>query len=282
MDETPGQPPEVPPPPGDPSAVGETLRPRGIGQVLGEALRVYRENAGRLWILVAVVVVPLSFLSWLISTVFLGPVTSVATVGGQTVEVVESRGLLLGVLASLVAAAISIVIGAILQAAMLRAGALATMGDPVDVTESYRWGLRRFGSVLLVSILVGIVVAVGFILLVVPGVIFLTFLAVSVPAVVVEGARGTGAMRRSWRLVRGHFWHVLGVVVVGLLIAGVVAGLISALGRGNDVLGLIFGTIGQVVVAPFTALVTVLLYLDLRARSETLTLSGLRGEVGAA
>ena len=282
MDETPGQPPEVPPPPGEPSAVEGTLPPRGIGQILGEAFRVYRENAGRLWILVAIVVVPLSFLSWLISTVFLGPVTSVTTVGGQTVEVVEPRSLLVGILASLVAAAISIVIGAILQAATLRAGALATIGDPVDVAESYRWGLRRFGSVLLVSILVGIVVAFGFILLVVPGVIFLTFLAVSVPAVVVEGARGTGAMRRSWRLVRGHFWHVLGVVVVGLVIAGVVAGLISALGRGNDVLGLVFGTIGQIVVAPFTALVTVLLYLDLRARSETLTLSGVRAEVGAA
>jgi hypothetical protein len=71
---------------------------------------------------------------------------------------------------------------------------------------------------LLVAILVGLTVAVGFILLVIPGIIFLVFLSVSVPALVVENRRGTEAMKRSWNLVSSHFWHALGVILVAAII----------------------------------------------------------------
>jgi hypothetical protein len=69
------------------------------------------------------------------------------------------------------------------------------------VEASYRYGLKRLWSVILVSILVGLVVAGGFILLVIPGIIFLVFLSVSIPVLIVEGRRGTQAMGRSWNLV---------------------------------------------------------------------------------
>ncbi len=94
------------------------------------------------------------------------------------------------ILAILIAAAIGVIIWAILQAAMLRGAAQATIGDPLDVEASYRWGLSRFGSVLLVAFLVGIVVGVRFLLLVIPGIIFLVFLSVSEPALIVENRGG--------------------------------------------------------------------------------------------
>jgi hypothetical protein len=227
---------------------------------------------------VAIIVVPLSVLNFLVVKVALAPNTRRAVIAGQSVRV-ESRSFWIFVLAALIAAAIGIITTAILQAAMLRGAAQATIGDPVDVAASYRWGLRRFGSVLFLSLLVGLVVAVGFVLLIVPGVIFLVLLSVSVPALVVEGLRGREAMRRSWNLARGHFWHVLVVVLVAAIIAGIVGGLISAIGGSNRVVGLIFGAIGQIIVAPYSALVSVLLYLDLRARRERLTASTLRAEL---
>ncbi len=86
----------------------------------------------------------------------------------------------------------------------MRAAAQATIGDPVDAEASYRYGFKRLGSVLLVSLLVGLAVLGGFILLIIPGIIFLVFLSVSIPALVVENRRGTDAMSRSWNLVKGH------------------------------------------------------------------------------
>ena len=169
-----------------------------------------------------------------------------------------------------------------LQAAILRAAAQATIGDPVDPQESYRFGFRRLGSVILVSVLVGLAVIGGLILLVIPGLIFLFFLSVSVPVLIVENRRGTDAMGRSWNLVKGHFWHVVGVLVVAGLITGVISSIIGAIGGNVWVVRWIFSAIGAIITAPFTSLVSVLLYLDLRSRSEALTADTLRAELAAA
>jgi hypothetical protein len=271
--------PPPPPPPGGPGG-DRPLPARGLGDILQAAFEIYRRNAAQLLLIVAIIVVPLSILGYLVSHFAFAANTRTETIAGQRVEVLQSRSFFVSLLAALLAAAISVIITAILQAAMLRAAAQATIGDPVDVESSYRWGLRRFGSVLLVSIMVGIVVAIGFILLIIPGIIALTFLAVAVPALVVENVRGTDAMRRSATLVSGHFWHVLGVIVVAAIITGIIGSLIRAIGGSNTVLGAIFGAIGQIIVAPYSALVSVLLYLDVRARRENLTAPRLRAELG--
>ncbi len=183
--------------------------------------------------------------------------------------------------ASLIAAAIAVIISAVLQAALTRGAALASVGDPVDTEASYQYGFKKFGSVLWISILVGLVVGIGFILLIIPGIIFLTMLAVTIPALIVEDQRGTAAMGRSWNLVKGHFWHVLGTIVVAALITGVVGAILGLLGGSNWFLQWIFGSIAQIITAPFAALVTVLLYVDLRVRNEQLTGERLRSELSS-
>jgi hypothetical protein len=278
--------PPPPPPPGEqpgslPPPPDEIQLPRRrIGELISAAFDVYIKNAKQLLVIVAVIVVPLSVLSYVITKIALAGTEETVRVGNQTVTTVD-RGFFIALLAILVTAALSVVISAILQAAILRGAAQATLGDPVDVEASYRWGLRRFGSILLVSILVGLIVGVGFLLLFIPGIIFLVMFSVAVPAVVMEGKRGREAMRRSWELVSGHFWHVLGVIVVAFVITAVVSAIFSAIGGSNEVLAVILGTVGQVIVAPFSALVTVLLYLDVRARRENLTTTALRRELEA-
>jgi hypothetical protein len=259
MSDVPGGPipPPPPPPPGTPPGPGG-IRPRTPGEIWSEAFRIYKENAANLLLIVAVVVVPLTLVS------------AVIVQTGTTIV-----GLLVG-------AAIGIIIWAVLQAAILRGAAQATIGDTVDIEASYRWGLARFGSVLLVALLVGIVVAVGFLLLIIPGFIFLVFLSVSEPALIVENRRGTEAMSRSWNLVRGHFWHALVVILIAAIITGVIQGILSAIGGDNWFVAWIFTAIAQIITAPFTALVTVLLYLDLRARSEALTAERLRTELASS
>jgi hypothetical protein len=244
-------------------------------------LEVYRANATNLLLIVAVVVVPLSFLSAL-GTHVVAPVREHTTViFGRTVQVVDARSFFVILLAAVIAAAVGVIIWAVLEAAIIRGAAQATVGDPIDIEASYRWGLRRFGSVLLVALLVGLTVGVGFLLLVIPGIIFLTFFAVSVPALVIENRRGTDAMRRSWNLVSGNFWHALGTILVAAIIAGVVSGIIGAIGGSNWFVRWIFTAVAQIITVPFTALVGVLLYLDLRARKEALTADTLRRELAA-
>jgi len=267
---------------------------RGAGDIIGHAFEIYGKNARQLLVIVAVISVPLSVLSWLITQIVLGPKTRSVVFQGRVLQVPEPRSAVIGVLSVLVGLVITIIISAILQAALLRGASQATIGDPVDVQTSYRWGLRRFGGVILVSLLVAIAVFLGFvpgivialgipvlgvIVAIIGGIVLLILLSMSTPALVVENLRATDAMRRSWKLVRAHFWHALSVILVASLITGLVGGLIGAIGGSNDVLRLIFGAVARILVAPYSALVSVLLYVDLRARGEGLTPSGLRAEL---
>ena len=272
-------PPPPPPPPGGEGGVGGPGLPqRGIGEILSTAFEIYKANAASLLMIVAIVVVPLTFISAFIGGVVFAPETETITVLGESVES-SARTAGVAILVALVGAVIGVIINAVLQAAIMRGAALGSIGDPVDIDASYKWGFARFGSVLLISILVGLAVAGGFILLIIPGVIFLVMFSVSIPALVVENLRGTDAMSRSWNLVKGSFWHALGVILVAAIITAIVGGIIGAIGGDNWFVSWIFQAIAQIITAPFAAIVSVLLYLDLRARRESLTADRLRGEL---
>ena len=280
MSDVPGGP-GLPPPPAVSGGPSGGLPPKTLGQILSQAFDIYRANAAKLLTIVAVVVVPLSLIGAIFTGVIFEPEVDVRS--GQVVVGVEDLGrsfvgyLFVGAIGGLIA----ILIAAALQAATARAAALAVIGDPVDVQTSYRYGFRRLGSVILISLLVGVIVAVGFLLLIVPGIIFLVFLSVSIPALIVENRRGTDALGRSWNLVQGEFWHALGVVFVAAILVGIVSGIIGSIGGNEWVIRWIFTAIAQIVTAPYAALVSILLYLDLRARKEALSAATLRQELAS-
>jgi hypothetical protein len=70
---------------------------------------------------------------------------------------------------------------------------------------------KRAGALLGVSLLTGVGVGVGLILLVVPGLFLFTRWSLAVPAVMLEGRSPREAMRRSAELVKGHGWQVFAI-----------------------------------------------------------------------
>jgi hypothetical protein len=110
-----------------------------------------------------------------------------------------------------------------------------------------------------------------------------TVLAFAPVAIVLERKPILAAIERSFALVRHRFWRILGIRVLAGLITAILAGLASlpfsiigdvlSIGvPGPTVLGTAFTTvgqaIGQIITAPFTAGVIVLLYVEARIRSE--------------
>jgi hypothetical protein len=120
--------------------------------------------------------------------------------------------------------------------------------------------------------LAGIGIALGFVLLIVPGLILLTIWAVIAPVIVVEKTGALDAFGRSRALVRGHGWTVFGIVLVTGLLSGIASTLLqeafSFLPRFLEIL--IGSTIAQAVVAPFSAIAIAITYFRLReAHAET-------------
>jgi hypothetical protein len=250
-----------------------------LGDILSAAFEIYTENADKLITIVAVIVVPLELLLHLITGVIFAAKKSSVVIGGQTIPVITKRSASVGFLATAISVLILVVISSALQAAITRASAQSTVGDPVDVGASYQFGFRKFGPVLVTSFVVALAVGIGFLLLFIPGVFFMGMFAVAIPVVVIEGKDVGAALSRSWELVKGNFWHALGTVVVAFVIAGVISAILGVFAGSNWFLGWIFGSIAAIITTPFTAMVTVLLYLDLRTRVENLTSSQLKSEL---
>jgi ABC-type multidrug transport system fused ATPase/permease subunit len=123
-------------------------------------------------------------------------------------------------------------------------------------------------TLLAVSILLGIGVAIGFVLIIIPGLFLLTIWSVTAPVVVLERAGVIRAFTRSRELVRGNGWSVFAVILVvfvGLAVVSTLAAIISS-GLG-DVGSAIVSWLVTSATAPVSALTAAVLYLTLRERA---------------
>src|SRR4051794_36172026 len=85
--------------------------------------------------------------------------------------------------------------------------------SPRGMLELYSTSGARLGAMLWVSILMGVGVALGLFLLIVPGILLAIRWAVATPVVMLEGLGARAAMRRSRELVEGHRKAVFLVLV---------------------------------------------------------------------
>jgi hypothetical protein len=127
-----------------------------------------------------------------------------------------------------------------------------------------RAAMPVLGQLILVGIIAGIGIAIGFVLIIVPGLILLTIWSVAAPVVVLERPGALRALGRSRELVRGNGWQVFGVIVVLVILVGVVAAIVDAIGgaAGTGV-GIVVRVIVGVLTAPLPALAEAVLYFEL-------------------
>jgi hypothetical protein len=76
-----------------------------------------------------------------------------------------------------------------------------------------------WGRLVRADLLVVLLVIIGTIALVIPGLVAVTLLAVTGPVIEIEDRKVLAALRRSARLVRHHFWSVVLLATVPVLVA---------------------------------------------------------------
>ena len=121
-----------------------------------------------------------------------------------------------------------------------------------------------FVPVIVVSILFGIGVAIGLVLIIIPGLILLTIWSVAVPVTVIERPGIFAAFGRSRQLVKGNGWQVFGTILLVWLIAIVVGALGGLLASAfGGVIGALIVAIIGALIAPVVALTAALIYFTL-------------------
>lgn len=213
-----------------------------VGGVISEAFSIYTQNAGAL----------------------LGAAAAVFVIVGLASGLLQSAGgVILGLLAGIVRlVGYAIFIGFVVRLVQdVRDGRRDhSVGDLFSAATPTILPLIGFG------ILFGLGVGIGFILLIVPGLVLLTFWSVGAPAIVVERVGTVDAFGRSWRLVRGDAWSVFATLLVTLLIViaigFVLAAIATPIGDGEAATW-IAAIVSSIITAPIYALVASVLYFDL-------------------
>jgi uncharacterized membrane protein len=95
---------------------------------------------------------------------------------------------------------------------------LAAHDNPDTVDLSSLWHPRPFWKYLGASILLGLAVGLGFLLLIVPGIIFALMFMFTTFIVIDRELGPIEAMKESNRMARGHKWSLLGFMLVLVLI----------------------------------------------------------------
>jgi hypothetical protein len=232
-------------------------RPRDVGELLRDALLVYRRRFGTFVLLAAAIVIPVELI--------------VSGIGLEQLSAPHDDNVSLT--ESLIPAVLSLVVTTpLITATCIYALDEAAAGRRPAVGETLTRGLEAFTPVFLAVLIAAVGIALGLALFVVPG-IYLAIRWFFVPqAVVIDGRSGIEPLRRSSEVVRGFWWRTFAIValanIAAVLPGLVVIGPLEALAESADreVVSLVGRAIVEILTAPFLALVATLLWFDLDAR----------------
>lgn len=174
---------------------------------------------------------------------------------------------------------LNLLLASLLQVALVRAAILDIRGERVGLGELLVYSLKLLPSLIGITLLTGLGVVFGMILLIVPGIILLCMWSVAVPVLVEERLGVVGSMKRSAELTKGSRWWIFLLFVI-YLIAGSIAGALFA-GAGlapaaaPSLLFIIVTEIASLAVNLVSLAVLASLYIELRLLKDGVTESGL-------
>ena len=277
------------------------LRPMTLGEVLDQAIRLYRRNFVTFIGIIAIPYIPLTLIQTGLTYLSSSSMTSILDSPSPTFSI--PVGYWAGLAGIIVVGFFSIIlVSGLATAALTRAIADNYTGQPVDILGSYgktrsSW-LSLLGALFLYLVLAVVLViwtiipCIGW--LTGPG--LLAFLALVVvpllaPVVVLERLGAIEALRRAWDLGRSRFWWLLGFVFIltllsQLIITGpvyliefimryVLASQINLQSQliWTSVIQVFVQMVGGLLYLPLQLTAMTVVYFDLRVRSEGLDLA---------
>jgi uncharacterized membrane protein len=99
----------------------------------------------------------------------------------------------------------------------------AARGNKIEVSDVFE-AFKNYWNAVLASLLVGAIVVIGFVLLIIPGIIFACKLAFTPYLVVDRKMEAIEAIKESWRMTNGHALEVflIGLLAIPIFIAGLI------------------------------------------------------------
>lgn len=140
---------------------------------------------------------------------------------------------------------------------LILATLISALGERKGFKEAIKTGWQKMLPLFWVSILSGLAIFGGFLLFIVPAIIFAVWFAFVDYSVVLDKKRGFSALRFSKQLVSVYWWKVFARLVVGSLLAWLISFVLALV----PIVGNLFA---QIFSFTFATSFGLLLYLDLK------------------
>jgi len=254
---------------------GSDLAPLSVGETISAAVSVYARNALQLWGAVAIVVIPLEVIEFIVRRGSL-PAGTFVSDGTLYTSGLTVTGTGLGV--SLALALISFLAQLLSIGAVLRLVLDDYLGRPTSIGASFSFAANKLLALVWLSILTAVLVGIGFLLLLLPGIYLLVAFSVAVPVLMIEGLGGFHALGRSRSLVSRRWWATFARLLIAWLLIVLVSLILGAINVASALhvssvttflaLNSLIAAITAILTAPFTAAIATMIYVDLRVRKE--------------
>ncbi len=269
------------------------LRPMSLGEVLDRTFNLYKNH---FWLFTGITALP--FLALLLINVGIAAVQTAKLAGAQA-----PKGVVLPSPSVIVGAVAGFFLFMLLYLFLLGAAQAATVFAVSDLYLHRTPGLRdcykRVGlkalRVIAILILVSIVVGVGFLLLIVPGIILFCRTALAVPVSMLEGSKAIRSIERSMELTKDYAFQVFVIFVMVWVVTSLVTAIfqfpllffVFNAARTHQQLsfGMLFlqhlgSFVSQVLAAPIGTIAFSLMYYNLRVRKEAFDIQHLMASLG--
>ena len=229
-------------------------RRQRLARIYGRLGRTYLAWGPRLLLLALIVFVPLGFVDALLE-------------GVDTSSLDVTSGFQIAALLSALAA---ITASGLFGEVFFSGAIAASLTHPADEESPGFLRLARhisYGKLIAVDIIFVLMMVVGTIAIIVPGILIYVYLSLAGPVVELEKRGIWDGFRRSFDLVRGHFWMAAGVLIpveiVGDAVNDAIVGGAHHLFGHHFLAAWLGESIGNIVTAPVASVAIVLLTLDL-------------------
>jgi hypothetical protein len=164
---------------------------------------------------------------------------------------------------------VAVLFGVLAQGVVMSAASSVAERGTATLSVAIYAAMKRFFPLIGAAVCMGFTVVLGFVLLVVPGLMLITAYFVVVPACVLEGLGPINSLRRSARLTKGYRWRIFGLVLI-MVVLSLVGSLLARVGvlMLGSVGAAILQLIATAAVGVFTSVVSVVAYRDMVAAKE--------------
>ncbi|MFD5825671.1 hypothetical protein [Lentzea sp. NPDC060358] len=285
----------APPPPGAQPSIKPgviPLRPLAVGEIVDGAITTMRRYPKLIIGAAAVVAAITQIIGLLVQLPFLDDLTALATLDPNAMtdqQILDQfRDSMVGFFGGTFLSVLPLLLGTVFLSGFITVVVgHAVLGEPVTFAQAWEEFKPRLLPLLGATLLSGLVITVGLVFCVIPGIYLYVIFALVTPALVLERCGVGAAFGRSNTLVKGAWWRTFGVLLLTIVIGSVISwiislpfGLLGAASTGFSadptavlsVGALVLSTVGAIIAStitlPFSSAVTVLLYVDRRMRAE--------------